>query len=721
MPGIEFGFTTSAVIVLLLAAVAVGIASLFYRYTLPPVPRATRIVLVALRAASFFFILTLLFEPIMRLVFSSTQQPVLAVLLDNSKSMSIVDKAGNRAEQLNALVRDGELSGLSDRLALRYYTFGGKLNQRDAFSPEMLTLSEDATDISAALRTLATERERNNIQAALLVTDGAYNIGQNPIYQAEELAIPLYTIGIGDSTEQKDLLITKLLANDRVYNESPTVVDVTLKSSGYNGERVEVTLSEGTRELDRKTVTLADGTREYAVQFSYVPEGEGVKRYTVRVSSLPGELTTANNQRSFLVRVLKSKLRVLILAGSPSPDLSIIKQTLAEEKNITVRSFAQRSQGGFYEGPLQQTAVDSADCFVLIGFPVTSTEASTLNMLRSAIDQRKTPMLFVNGKMVDDTKLRMFASELPFTTVSTAPQEQYVFIQPSEAQKNHPVMKVSEDEASDAWTRLPPIFKTSGIYRAKPEATVLGVCKIQNIVTGEPLLLARNVSRHRSIAMLGYGIWRWRLMAQGTSGTERLLSTFLANSIRWLTTRDDDRPVKVTPTKDAFTQGEPVEFTGQVYDASAQPVENAQLRVTVERQGAQSELLLRSIGGGRYEGAFEGLPEGDYTFKAQANSDGANLGEDRGRFSVGGLDLEFQDTRMNASLLRQLAFRTGGRYLAPADLSGLAQDLAGRASFTPREVTRASSLELWNWLYTFGAIIVLLGLEWFIRKRRGML
>jgi hypothetical protein len=721
MPSLELGFTATTAVIVLLVLAATAISILFYRYTLPPIPRTTRIVLIVLRASALSLLLILLFEPILRLVFSSTVPPTLAVLVDDSKSMRIIDRLGDRSESLHSLLGGDGFHALSSKIDLRRYTFGTHLKERGALSADSLQLNEDATDMSSALHSLAEAKDRNNLHAALLITDGSYNVGQNPLYEALQLGFPLYTVGVGDSSEQKDILITKVLANDRVYNESRATVDVTIKSSGFRDEKVEVTLNDGTKELDRKVLVLGEGTREYPVQLSYVPEGEGTKKLSVRISTLPGELTTNNNQKTFFVRVLKSKLRVLMIAGMPSPDLSIIKQTLAEEKNISVRSFTQKMQGGFYEGPLVAALTDSTDCLVLVGFPTSSTNAATLDLLRAATSQHKTPLFFVNGKMLDDAKLKSLTPDLPFTTVSISSQEQYVFFQPSDAQKGNPILRLGDTEAADVWSRLPPVFGTLTVYKAKPEATVLGFRKIQNVVLTEPLILTRNVNRQKSLAILGYGLWRWRLMTQATSATEGLLSAFLANSIRWLTTRDDDRPVKVTPSKDAFTHGEPVEFAGQVYDASAQAVENAQLRVTVERDGAQSELPLRPIGSGRYEGSIEGLQEGDYTFRAQAQADGRQLGEDKGRFSVGGLDLEFQDTRMNATLLHQLAYRTGGRFFSPKELGELTSELAAQSAFVPREVTRTKDLELWSWQYTLAAIILLLGVEWLIRKRRGML
>jgi hypothetical protein len=268
---------------------------------------------------------------------------------------------------------------------------------------------------------------------------------------------------------------------------------------------------------------------------------------------------------------------------------------------------------------------------------------------------------------------------------------------------------------------MPPIFKLQAQYKAKPEATVLASTKINNIVLNEPLVVARNVNKQKSLAIVGYGIWRWRLMAQGNPYTERLLSTFLSNAIRWLTTRDDNRPVKVVPTKSQFTQGEPIEFAAQVYDASANPIENAQLKVTAKGSGGEFETALRSIGSGRYEGTMDGVPEGDYTFRAAASLDGQTLGEDKGRFTVGELNLEFQDTRMNVQLLRQLAARSGGKYFSPLEISDLPEAIRSQQSFAPREIQRAQSFELWNWKYMLALVVLLLAIEWFVRKRSGML
>ncbi len=718
MPHIELSFTSPAFIIILLLVAAVAVSYFIYRYTIPPVGKTKRIILTLLRSASLFLLLAFLFEPLLRLVFTSQQDPVIAILIDNSKSMEIADRSGKRRATLHNILSSSSLKELGGRATIRYYTFGSAPKSTPQI-PDSLPLNEDATDISASLRLLSDEKEQQNIHAALLITDGTYNLGQNPVYAAEQLGVPVFVVGIGDSSEQKDVLISRIASNELVYSKTQAPVDVTIKSSGYDGEKIEVTLHEGNRELDRKTITLGSGTREYPVRLSYTPEGEGLKKYTVRISPLRDELTPKNNVKPFYAKVLKSKRRVLILAGGPSPDLSIVKQTLGEEKNLDVRSFAQKTPAGFYEGTLSSQSLDSADCIILIGFPTSST--GSLDLITASIAQRSTPVLFVNGKAVDYGKLQAFGNVLPFTVINVSGSEDYVFFQPSETQRSNPILAIPQSDGLSGWNRLPPIFKTQTSFKAKPEATTLGFSRIQGVVLNEPLILTRNVNKQKSIAILGYGIWRWRLMTQGTPETEQLLSAFLSNSIKWLTTKEDSRPVKVATTKESYTQGEPVEFTGQVYDATAQPVDNAQLRVSVKQGGKEFTTMLRPIGSGRYEGSIDGLGEGDYTFNASAQTDGQQLGDDNGRFTIGELNLEFQDTRMNAQLLRQLAGRSGGKYYSPDDLSGLVNDITTQPSFSSRESIRTSTFEIWNWRYSLAVVILLLGTEWFIRKRSGML
>ena len=343
LPSIEFSFSSSPLYAAVLILLAAGLSYFVYRFTLPPVTRSRRVVLSILRGSALALLLILLLEPVLRTSFVLHHPPVVAILADRSASMTIVDRAGNRAEQLKNLLTSVIPAAIPAGVETEVYSFGTSLRGPLQQPPD--TLGDETTDIAGALLALGHERERFNIRAVIMLSDGMYTEGENPVYRAVALGIPVFTVGVGDTAQQKDVLVSRITANDVVYAGTTAPVDVVIKSSGYGGEKAEVTLHDGTRLLDRAVVVLPAGTAEVSARLSYTPEGEGTRHYTVRVSSLPGELTTANNRRLFGVKVLRSTMRVLILAAGPGPDLSVIRWTLAEDPNISVRALTQKVGG----------------------------------------------------------------------------------------------------------------------------------------------------------------------------------------------------------------------------------------------------------------------------------------------------------------------------------------------------------------------------------------
>jgi hypothetical protein len=713
----------SLLVFLLLLVTALAAAVFFYRYTLPPLPLARRLVLTVLRSLALTLLLLVLFEPVFRLVSRSEQAPGVAVLVDDSQSIAIKDGSGDRATGTRLFLAEQPWARTPAGLVTHYYTFSSSLKEAPNFRPESLAFKGEETDLARAVEGLKDKLTGENIQALVLVTDGNYTTGKNPLYAAEALGIPVFTVGVGDTTEQKDVLVENVLTNEITYAETRVPVDITLKSSGYNGERVEVSVSEGRALLDRTVVTLLDGTRRYPVRLFVTPKEEGMKKYVVQVSSLPGELTEKNNQRQFFMKVLKSKLRVVLLAGAPSPDVAALRQAIAEDEHMTVRAFIQKRAGEFYDAPPAREQLDSADCMMLVGFPSASTSRESLELVRAHLEREKKPLFFVSSRTIDYGKLAQLEPFLPFSWIASGPAELSVFAQVPERQKFHPLVSLEGGVSLETWHDLPPIYKAQTVFRAKPDADIVALAGTQNSVLGEPLVASRSISHQKVLAITGYGIWRWGLLAQTNTETEHFLPSLVSNTIRWLTTREEDKQVRIAPRKEAFTTAENVEFTGQVYDEQLRPVDDAEVIVEISRTqgGEKFQLALTAQGNGRYAGSFEGASEGEYSYTGKASAGGKVYGEDRGKFSVGQLSAEYVSTKLNAPLLEQIAERTGGRYHGIGEAADLARELSSGRTFIPREIVHASEIELWNWKYIAGAVIAILALEWFLRKRNGML
>ena len=91
-------------------------------------------------------------------------------------------------------------------------------------------------------------------------------------------------------------------------------------------------------------------------------------------------------------------------------------------------------------------------------------------------------------------------------------------------------MRINGDERDkELWNSLPPIFKTETFIDVKPESEILSSIRIGSSPVPEPLIMTRTFAGNRSLAVLGYGIYRWKLLgmapdiARGSSESPDIL------------------------------------------------------------------------------------------------------------------------------------------------------------------------------------------------------
>ena len=709
-------------VLFLLAAICSVILSLFvYRRTVPPVSSAKRYILISLRSLGLVLLFLLIGEPLLSLVTHSIDRPIVAALIDNSQSMTITDRTRRRDETLKLILRSNVWKQISKDGRLEYSIFDVKLKNLAAIKDDSLTFKGEATDIAEALKSVKQSAASSNLQAVVLITDGNSTVGINPLYEAGELGVPVFTIGVGDTIEQKDLLIRKVLTNEITYTGTKVPVNVTVHSSGFDGEQVKVSIRDGATVLDEKLLMLDKGTRDYLVPLSFMTEKEGIRKFTAETSNLPGELTTQNNRMNFFVKVLKSKLRVALIAGTPSEDVAFIRRALTSDKNIEVIPFIEKNDGQFYENTLNAEALKAVDCIALVGFPTGHSNPRNVQMVSVAADEEK-PILIILSRTIDFSKLHALDALLPFIAENVTSNEIQVFTSVPETQQNNPILKLSNSNSTvELWSKLPPVFRLQGNFHSKVESEVLATIHLKSMPLTDPFIVTRNVNKKKSLAVLGYGLWRWNMLSDAGSGTDQMLEHFISNAIRWLTKQEDSRRIRVQPTKHIFTTQDAIEFTAQVYDANYQPLDDAQVEVRLQNGTETSSIVLNALGSGQYQGEFESLREGDYKFTAMVKANGEVIGSDQGTFSVGSQNAEFLETRMNKSLLQQIAAQTGGQYYESDNFGSLAHDVTMTPNFKPRDVSRSAEIEIWNSRWILALIIFIFALEWLLRKRNGML
>src|SRR5512139_398596 len=213
MPEFSLSISLSTLVLVLAALLSIGLSIFVYRITIPPVPNRVRSILAALRSAGLFFLILLIAEPLLSLLTRRDEPPQILVLVDNSRSMTITDKGRIRSETIRSILSSEEMHRLSDIGDLRFAMFDSKTRLLSAFSYDSLTFSGEATDLSLALKEIRNAARTSNIRSAVIISDGNSTSGSSPLFEAADLGVPLFTVGVGDTLEQRDLLVRTVLTN----------------------------------------------------------------------------------------------------------------------------------------------------------------------------------------------------------------------------------------------------------------------------------------------------------------------------------------------------------------------------------------------------------------------------------------------------------------------------------------------------------------------------
>jgi hypothetical protein len=731
----SFSLALSPWLLALGLAVALALAVGAYRRTVPPLGRGLRLTLGTLRFLALALVLFLLFEPVARQLSTLERPPVLAVLLDTSQSLRVTtsgdagdaDAATAVADSAEAVTR--ARAAVAEALAqlrasgfdgeARFFAFDQTLRPlADAAALDTLAFDGPRTDLAGALDALRQTLQNDNLQGVALVTDGQYNAGRNPLYVAERYPVPLFPIAVGDTARRRDVQVRRVTTNEVAYVGTELPVRVGLRGESVAGETVSVALMQDGQTLARERVTLPEGTAEVPVDLTFAPESAGLRQLTVAVSRLDGEATYRNNAQTLTVRVLDRKRRVLLLGAAPSPSFASTRRLLSADRNTEVTARLPRRDGRFYGGAFPDTLA-AFDALMLAGFPSADAPAAVVERVAEAAAEK--PLVVLLDRQTDLRRLAdAFGDRLPAQPERIRPGYGEALFVRTAAGERHPVFDI--DGADDrAWRQLPPLLVSQSRWTPTPDATVLATVEVRGVALDDPALVVRRRSGQRSAMLLGTGTWRWANLPEGLAPAEPLWPGLLTNLLQWVTAPTDDRPVRVTPTKPSFAGSETVSFTGQVYDESLNPIPDAAVDVTVTApDGTTYPFGMEAVGSGRYTLDVGTLPEGTYRYAATAARDGTTLGTDRGQFSVGALTLEFQETRADLTLLRQLAQRSGGAVYQPEGAGDLPVRLASSETFRPVVVEQERTTELWRRIGFLVAILVLLAAEWAVRKRFGL-
>ncbi|WP_183556687.1 hypothetical protein [Mucilaginibacter sp. SP1R1] len=652
-----------------------------------------RLWLALMRAIVVFLIALLLVSPLIKSVKYDPQKPLILVAQDNSSSINTFKPAGfNATGFINSLHQLKQ--ELGDQYDVQEFNFS-----KDLSNGLSATFAGKQTDISNALRQLNNRFINQNIGAVVLASDGLYNQGTDPQYEAKNIKASIYTIALGDTVAKRDLVIGNVNYNKTAFLGNDFETEVLVAAYQSKGENMHLTVTEDGRQVYTQNIQVTTGDFKKVIPIKLTAGKKGLRKYNISITPVKNELFTQNNTETIYVDVLDARQKVLVLYQSPHPDITVIKQAIETNRNFEVKTSLLS----------EITGIKLADYSLIILYQVSAGSAAPV---KSFITNSKTPVWYILGSQTD---LQAFNAEQSNVKISAGRAEsQEAFALPDAGFSAFTLSDSSRKKIST----LPPLLAPFGSYGTATGTTVLLKQKIGSVATAYPLLAFGDEAGRRTGILTGEGLWRWQLAEYQNYGNRNATDELLSQTVQYLTANANRQRFRVYPARNIFDEGENVIFNAELYNDALELINTPDVKIDLKSQDGKNYSFLFSRSGQSYQLDAGTLPVGEYTYTANTQN-GTHLFKAGGQLTIKPLNLETRQSAANHMLLNTIAKQSGGQLLYPAQLSKLADIIRknDNVKTVVYEDKHYSDLVDAKWLFVL--IVLLLSSEWFLRKREG--
>ncbi len=650
--------------------------------------------LMILRFLSFFTIACLLLSPFLRSLKKITQNPVVIAAWDNSESMvSLPDSLKTIAEIVNLE------NTIQDKLGTDYslvnYTFGEET--KTGKNPDFKSKKSDYSEMISAV---INNHFNENIGALILAGDGIYNQGKNPVNLENEINFPVYTIGLGDTTEVTDAGIDNIRVNRTAFSGNKFPVEVDVHFIKLANIALTLSVKEGNTELGSTIITPPNNDYVATRQFILEAGKPGLKHFTASVQIVDNERNTKNNSTGFVVNVLENKQKILILSDGAHPDIGAIKNTLDLQTTYEVSVFT--------EEPYPSNLGD----FNLVILNQLPTAAKSVTNLIEVAEKNRIPVLFIVGNKTFLPQFNAMAQGAQINPLAGTGEEAVAVLN-----QTYRIFTISE-EFREIANRFPPLQVPFANYELEPEFSTLFYQKIKNIETAKPLIATGVLNGRKTGIIFGEGIWRWRLYNYYFNQTQAQFNELVNQLVQYLAIREneDNFMVNFNPV---YSETDDIIIKADVYNESYEKINSEEVNIKIQNENGDELNYSFDVQGNGYSlnaGHFE---TGDYSFFASVTIGDETFNE-TGNFTVIPVNLENLVTRANHNVLYQLAEQSGGHFYLPSQIETLIQDVKNNSKLKPLVYFQEMVNEMLNLRWLFFIFLSLLSMEWFLRKFWGI-
>ena len=639
----------------------------------------------------------LLLAPLIKSLLTETRKPV--VILAQDESESVGNALSGEALAAYRSKFDQVASDLSEKFEVQRVGFGDGFRDSIGFG-----FGDKVTNLSEFLQGVYDQYSGQNLGAVVMASDGIFNEGSNPIYASTPLAVPVYTVALGDTTPRRDLMVKRVFHNKIAYLGDKFVLQVDVAASNCSGASSTLTIQkiqEGQNKTLQSIPIVVQGNDFFTTKdITLEADQAGVARYLITLTKVQGEATTVNNSREIFIDVLDARQKILLLAGAPHPDISALRQMLDLNKNYQLEvAYANK------------LAVDVAKYDFVILHNLPSLRHSITNVL-ATLNNRRIPRLFIAGPQANLSAINEAQNLINIKSTGNQTDEVTATLA-----RNFSAF-ILDAKIGDQLPNYAPAVAPFGTFSATPQAQVILNKRVGKVDTDEPLLAVGENNGIKTGILMCDGFWKWRLFNFLQNQDAALFDELFGKTVQYLTIKEDKRKFRVETEKSVINENESVLFNAELYNDNYELINDPDVSLVIKNsEGREFPYTFN-----KQERAYSldaGLfPTGSYTYRASTAHNGQNLTFD-GKFSVRPIEMELFESTANHGVLRALAQKTGGEMVFPDSLASLSQKLLNSAGIKPVIYQTTQTDPVINLKWIFALLALLLALEWFLRRYFG--
>lgn len=631
-----------------------------------------------LRALLSFLLVLLILAPQIQHKIVEEQKPLVLFLQDNSES---VDRALGNNKSTFAAKRQQLLSRLAKDFRVVSWNLDGPcpIDSLNRYRAAITNLGKPLDDAISQFY-------RQHLSATIVASDGRVNEGNNPVYCNFPLNSFVYSLALGDTTQRRDVRVSKLYANKTVSLNSEWELLADIVGEHLDASEIEVSLTdEQGRELGTATVRSQGGSVSKQIAFVLKAQQEGLRQYTVKVKALAGEANTANNRNNIIVEVAAQKKKILLSYAAPHPDIKAISAALQGHKQ--------------YELDVREVT----------DLPATPEAYAAVILHQLPAPGKSVPSSWTQGKNVwyiagaqnNYAELNKCQQILRFTPGAMRSGIQVLF------NKSFNLFNPPPDLAAVA-DQLPPLQVSGDVSLTGPAEILFSEAE------GKPLWLLTNSDPALAITA-GEGLWRWRLYEFKNFGKQQSLDECIVQTLNLLSNTNRSKRLQVESTKNDWSNGEQIIFSARLHNAAGEAVNSPEVSFQLKDSNGMSQKFVFERSSNRYRLNIGALAPGAYSYTASTNFEG-KLFSDAGRFFVSESNIESLESGCNYRMMADLARRNRGAIFMPEQMDALYDSIKRNTAIKPLLSERQEPVALISQSWIFFLILTLATTEWLLRK-----